>query len=426
MHNLESLARKTGVIHRKRSLGGRELLYMFVFPDATDCFVSLPRLVDKFREIGVRITRQSLHQRFNSSAVDFLRELAGQLLACRLEEAFDLDWAGQFGRVMLLDSTMGETHQRCRKKYKGISRQKGGAFKLQYCFDLLRGNIDLLDLSPGYHTDAAFRIQSARKNDLWLFDLGYTNSDNIKYLQQQNAHFLCRYKYKKNIYILKDDQLQQVNLSQVIRKMKVGEFWDEQVYWGAKDKIPLRMVLEKVPPEVSQKKKRELRKSRKHTSLTQARIDFCEVNAYLTNLSTEQLPPQAAREIYSIRWQIELCFKQWKSNLNLAKAPQMNTQRFEVCIWGTLVRIIVLHKVIDWIRIHTWNEESVEISSAKAFRYILTLFGKIRETILCKPKARSRTLKLASDLLRQRAVKHNKKGKRKIFQVLKMPSGGLN
>ena len=426
MHKLELLARRTGVIGRKRSLGGKELLYMFVFPDAKDCFVSLPRLVDKFREIGIRITRQSLHQRFTPQAVDFLKALAGQLLSCRLQESFQLDWATQFGRVMLLDSTMGETHQRCRQKYKGIARQKGGAFKLQYCFDLLRGNIELLEPGPGYQTDAAFRIGSARENDLWLFDLAYTNSENITLLRGKKAHFLCRYKFNKNVYLLKDNQFQKINLSGIIRKMKVGERWDEQVYWGGQDKIPLRMILEKVPPQVSEKKKRALKKSRKYSNPTKERIDFCEVNAYLTNLDTDQLPAQAAQEIYSIRWQIELCFKQWKSNLSIAKAPTMNVQRFEVCLWGALVRIIILHKIIDAIRISTWNNEKVEISQAKAFRYILTLFGKISEAILYRPKTRKNTLRIAAELLRQRAIKHNKKGKRKIFEVLQNPSGTLN
>jgi len=61
------------------------------------------------------------------------------------------------------------------------------------------------------------------------------------------------------------------------------------------------------------------------------------VNAYITNADQDILPTDLIRSIYSLRWQIEIIFKTWKSTFNLDKVKQMKIQRFDCINYGTLI-----------------------------------------------------------------------------------------
>ncbi|WP_231563719.1 MULTISPECIES: transposase [Anoxybacillus] len=61
----------------------------------------------------------------------------------------------------------------------------------------------------------------------------------------------------------------------------------------------------------------------------------------LTNLPQESFDGQQVYELYSLRWQIELLFKAWKSVFDLAKVKKMKKERFECHLYGTLIAILV-------------------------------------------------------------------------------------
>ena len=419
-HKLSLLARKTGLILRERKLKVLDFIRICVFPDCRDCFPTLDALVDKLSEFGINITKQSLHNRFNGRAVEFLRQVAVQMLQSNLLEGLSFEWSSQFGRIMILDSTLGKTHSSCNSKYPGFGQKGSGAFKIQYCFDLLRGNIHQLELLSGHSADQAFEIKEVKEKDLWLFDLGYVNAINIEQIQNQ-GYFLCRYKFYKAVFIQKDGHSVRLDINAIIRKLKVGEVFDQNVYWGNEAKIPVRLILEKLPPEVSAKKRRKVKQDRKGTNVSQNRLDFCDVNSYITNLDQEQLHPKAAQWVYRMRWQVELIFKSWKSNLNIRKAPQMNIHRFECCLWGSLIRIILLTKICWAIKIKVEQSSEIVISEFKAIK---TLFRKLRtiEKHIFTRRARwIEAIENIQKLLMRIATKDSKKGTRKLYDIMENP-----
>jgi len=77
----------------------------------------------------------------------------------------------------------------------------------------------------------------------------------------------------------------------------------------------------------------------------------------LTDLSQEELPNEAARELYSRRWQIELYFKRLKSILDLDELPTRDGPSSRPWIWTKLL-LATLAVLLADERFSPWDRTS--------------------------------------------------------------------
>jgi hypothetical protein len=68
---------------------------------------------------------------------------------------------------------------------------------------------------------------------------------------------------------------------------------------------------------------------------------------YLTNLPSAW-SPKAVFELYRLRWQIELVFKELKQHLNLASMPSADPHAVQVFAWASLLALVVSRAVCAW------------------------------------------------------------------------------
>ena len=64
-----------------------------------------------------------------------------------------------------------------------------------------------------------------------------------------------------------------------------------------------------------------------------------EPTYWVTNLLRNDYPASAVIKLYSLRWQIELLFKEWKSYCNLRKFNTRNAGLMEGLIWVSLLAL---------------------------------------------------------------------------------------
>ena len=83
-------------------------------------------------------------------------------------------------------------------------------------------------------------------------------------------------------------------------------------------------------------------------------------NLYLTNAGADKLPDEVVRLIYSLRWQIELLFRIWKSLLLIEQTKGMNIFRFECFLYGRLIFILLSTELLSFIR-STLQEAAIEV-----------------------------------------------------------------
>ncbi|MBK9255122.1 MAG: transposase [Saprospiraceae bacterium] len=138
------------------------------------------------------------------------------------------------------------------------------------------------------------------------------------------------------------------NLSNQMRKMALLRF-DIFVKIGEKEKYSVRMIGYKVTEEQAMKKRKKLIQSRhKDSGITEKAYFLCNYNIFITNIPKEQLAAHKMFEIYSLRWSIELMFKEWKSIFDLNalmlsnKTP--NPARPEMLLYLMLLYIALVVK----------------------------------------------------------------------------------
>ena len=91
--------------------------------------------------------------------------------------------------------------------------------------------------------------------------------------------------------------------------------------------------------------------------------------ALVTNLPSEAFTLAAVRDLYRLRWQIELLFKEWKSYANLHAFRTANPGIAEGLIWASLAAALLKRFVAHMTELVVRDVEISTRNAAMAFRY---------------------------------------------------------
>jgi len=96
---------------------------------------------------------------------------------------------------------------------------------------------------------------------------------------------------------------------------------DTVVKLGAKDKVKVRIVALKLNDQQAKKRRDHSKRSRhpKHPKfkISKEAMYLMSWNILITNIEEEVLTGEQIYELYSLRWHIEIIFKNWKSNFEI-------------------------------------------------------------------------------------------------------------
>ena len=70
-----------------------------------------------------------------------------------------------------------------------------------------------------------------------------------------------------------------------------------------------------------------------------------EPTYWATNLSREKFSAEVVIKLYSLRWQIEWLFKEWKSYCNLQKFNTRKASMMEGLVWASLSTLLVKRRI---------------------------------------------------------------------------------
>lgn len=221
------------------------------------------------------------------------------------------------------------------------------------------------------------------------------------------------------MYQYKNDEYEQIDLLKIKRKMKSGEQKSIDVFIGDK-KMLTRLILERVPAQIANEKRRKLKtdKQNKRKGLTKQRLEFCDVNAHITNTTQEQLHDKQVREFYSLRWQIEIIFKAWKSVYHIDKIKKMKIERFECINYGTLILIILTTHLLAFCKYILFAAHKEEISELKTFKTIKGLLRELKTALQHAEKDVGDFLNLLLALVNKTCVKQQKNGRKSPYKII--------
>lgn len=423
---IDCLANEVGFIKRKRKLSAFAFVLLLVFEIRRSSIESLNKMTIGLEKEGIFMSKQGINYRFSDSAVAFMKKLTFNLLAAKLDRNEVLANATHFERIMVKDSTVFQLPDEYADKYKGSG---GGAstagMKIQLEYNLKSNDGLDIEPQPANIPDVSSKLEDLRANDLRLEDLGYSKLSRFEEIIHKSAYFLSRHKYSTTVFELVNGEYKRIDIDKLIKQMKPGQVLDIKVFLGNIEKLPVRLILERVPDEIAAAKRRKLKsdKQNKRKSLSKSRLDFCDVNAFITNADREILPTETIRSIYTLRWQVEIAFKVWKSTFKLDKVKPMKVQRFDCINYATLIQILISTRLYDYYKTHLWNTREIELSELKAFQYLQEVITEIGRCIKQSQIPRIPELLITTkEILARKCKKEIKKGSKSPMQIMSQMS----
>ena len=199
--------------------------------------------------------------------------------------------------------------------YPDRGRSAKASIKLQVLYNYSTQTPSKIDILSGVRSDQGYRghLQEINANDLLIADLGYFVPESFKILSDKGAYFISRYKADTNIYDLEGRQL---DLLEQLQKLSN---WESEVLLGKMARLPVRIVCHKLSSQQSEARRRKanaLAKARKYNSSkrNQCLLDW---SIFITNIPHDKLPLKNIATVYRTRWQIELLFKLYKTQMKI-------------------------------------------------------------------------------------------------------------
>jgi hypothetical protein len=414
------LAKDHELIIRQRKVTGENFLRLCVLSENLTS-TSLDQLGEDFP--GGSISKQSLSERFNPFAVKFLERVVWLLLQKKLGSIVAPAGVWELSAVTIADSTCIMLPDCMRELFPGFGAKGSWAgLKIFYEYDLRQGIVRNLNIYPASENDyqsGEMILQQLHPKELVMRDLGFYKLDFFARIAQGGAYFLSRYKTGTNLY--PDVQGKEpINLQRLIKKIPAGQSKELLVYAGNKQRLPCRLIIDKFDSTTAAERRRKLRKGKKGKgkNLSRKRLELCSCNCYLVNLPQDSFPLTDIQKIYSIRWQIEIMFKIWKSVFNIDKIKAVDPNRILCFIYGKLIAIL-LCTTIFWPIRNACEKAGKYLSELKSFRKLMSHIDRIVQHLIAKTPVID-TIKFFIQLLWQKAEKEKKKGKTSVIDCFKL------
>lgn len=246
-----------------------------------------------------------------------------------------------------------------------------------YCWEYLSHSFTHLTLVAGTTPDNKYIdtvVQLAQRGALFLFDLGYFKTKALVQIAEAEASFLTRLNHQTALYTAEGGRLQRVEFPQLVHG-EVGSLVAYPLYLGACERLAIRLVAAWVPESVVNERRRQARHAARKGGYTpsQAHLTLLTWNLFLTKVPPLVWTPTTVGKAYSLRWQSELVFKSWKSDLHLAALPTKTAAPTLCYLYGRPLLIVLTSALCPALRNALWTRQQRDLSFLKLVRYLQAL-----------------------------------------------------
>jgi hypothetical protein len=375
---IEVSARGTKFVQRASKITGKLFLALVTFGRWSAPKTSLAQLAAKAAQIEqpVEVTPEALQQRMNARAVAFLQDLL-QTAFTKLhtgDTVCDEALFAPFVRVHIADSTGFGLPDSLQAQFPGAggSGSKAGA-KIQLVWEYKSHTFEHFALIPWNVPDNKYVdtvTELARPHALFMFDLGYFKLTAFATIAAAQAYFLSRLNHQTTLLEVSEGRVRALELARVLGK-ESRPLLEKTILLGARERVAARLIAVRMPDAVVNARRRQARRVAKKRGYTpsQAHLTLLAWNLFITNVPATVWPPQTVCTAYSLRWQVELVFKSWKSDLHLATLTT-TTKHSTLCyLYGRMLLILLTYALCPTLRATLWHKKQRELSLGKLVRH---------------------------------------------------------
>lgn len=356
---------------------------------------SLTEMCSHLADQQVYLSKEALNKRLNEKTVCFLWEVFFCLFTLQANQSLGklpLKTSWSFTSIRILDATSLKLSKACQSTFPG---NVGAGVKIQLEFDYLTGRFHYVELQPGKSGDCpagTARLQHIQPDELFLQDLGYFQFDILKRIAKEHAFYITRARSDTMFYLVpsspelqrngktgKPAASQRLLIEETAKSLRRGQTVEfSAVYLGKHEKMPARLILYRMTEEEQKRQEHRIKRRRqtKPSEIKQKSLDLAGISMLVTNLP-EEVPAGEVVALYRYRWQIELLFRSWKSDLRLNQYREMKPERWECHLYAELIVLLLSTLFASQLRVHFWQADRFLLSEQIAIREIAKKIGHL-------------------------------------------------
>jgi len=214
-------------------------------------------------------------------------------------------------------------------------------------------------------------VELARAASLFLFDLGYFKLAAFAKIAAAQAYFLSRLNHQTTLREVIGGRQQVLDLANSLARASCPVV-EKAIVLGAYDRVPARLIAVRMPEAIVNERRRQayaVAKQRGYTP-SQKHLTLMAWNLFITNVPATVWPPKTVAMAYTLRWQVELVFKTWKSGVHLATLTT-TTKHSTLCyLYGRMLLILLTSALSSPLRSNLWLQQHRELSLFKLVRHL--------------------------------------------------------
>jgi hypothetical protein len=253
-----------------------------------------------------------------------------------------------------------------------------------------------------------------------IADLGYFSLDELQARNTAKQYVVTRYKHGTVLYQEDETRIDLVTLLRALPSSRC----EMRILVGQQHRLPMRLLIEKVPTEVAAQRRRKLREyaRKKQTSIRRETLELSNWTLVLTNVPSDMLSFDAVLVLLRLRWQVELLFKLWKSQFRIDEWRSKKPWRILCELYAKLIAVVICQWIfqLDWWR----NPDRSLVKAA----LVVQKCAPVIASSLTNKSILLRALRKIRDCIRSSAHINKRRNKPATFQSLLFSQsfGGLS
>ena len=344
---LRNTARETGVVERERKIDVVILFWVTTLGFGVRFLSAIRGLKRKYEENAkTTLSISSFYDRFTPEMVDFLRKCVLHAIEFQAQQTGRVldDKLKLFKDLVIQDSTIIRLHESLAKIWPAARTKKIAAgVKVSCIVSAVADSPKSVRIYPERTSEAKIlRLGPWLRDRILLIDLGYFKYRSFDRIDSYGGYFVSRLKGNANPLIVGVNQKWRGNSVDVVGKK-------------LRDILP-HLKREILDVEVEVEFKRRKYKGKQSTVKRRFRVvcafnsESGEYHAYLTNIRVEILSAEDIALLYRARWEIELIFKELKSNYRMDQIPSANPNIVKCLIWVAILTLMCSRRILQLIR----------------------------------------------------------------------------
>lgn len=341
---MDILGREEKFTQRASKITGRNFVKLLVFSAMGQPEMSYTHMSQYARMVGVDISAQGLEQRFTPEAAKLMKRALDFVIRQKVcGKPTEIEILKRFNGVYLEDSSTISLPKEFQTEWPGVGSKHGpsAAMKLHVCMNYSTGEITGPAITDGRTHDrkSPNRDKDIPLGGLRIADLGFFDLDQFEKDQVDQVFWLSRLKTGIRVY---DRNGEPIDLLKMLKKI---DHLDLPILLGQKKQIPCRLIVQRVPQHVVNKRRSKLHDYavRKQISVSQEGLALAQWTLMVTNVPLELLSREEAITLYRVRWQIELLFKLWKKYMRIDEWRTHNPNRILCELYAKLIALLFIH-----------------------------------------------------------------------------------